>query len=371
MAGRLLQALALVLLSGCGGRQVRSTLTDWTPRATMCARYFQEWAQGDERLLITFGRGGTSDTTGIYQLSPDGRFAPGPAQAVHLKVPLTRVALRSTTHAPFISALGRAGAVVGCAHADLLEDPVWAALRETGRLKEIATADGLDRERLAMLRPQALFSYAFGKTTVDRAVAGPPTVEIGEYLEALPLGRAEWLRVFGLFLGRERMADSLFQAIAARYTEACGAVPVEMPRPIVFFGSSWKGTWSVPSGDSYMARLIDDAGGHYLFADRNSKGNIDIDLETVLVKGAQADYWGRILAQDRPVTAGDVAGNDTRIMALPAFMRHHCFYGNSEESDLFGRAVLEPDIVLHDLIGILHPALAKRHGPVYFRPVQQ
>jgi len=321
-------------------------------------------------LLITFGAGGVADTTGIFQLSTDGSFSAGPLRALRLNVPLTRVALQSTTHASYLSALGAGASVVACAHADALRDPALVALRDQGRITEIATGDGLDREQLAVLRPEALFSYPFGKAASDRAVPGLVTMEVSEYLEPDPLGRAEWVKLFGTLLGKERMADSLFDAIAARYDSVRGMVAPDAQRPAVFFGSSWKGTWSVPSGKSYMAKLIADAGAHYLFADRRSEGNSDIDLETALAVGAKADYWGRIMAQDRSVTAMDVAGEDVRIMALPAFTDHHCFSANSAESDLFGQAGLEPDVVLLDLLGIFHPELAQGQTPVYFKPVQ-
>ena len=363
-------ALGACLLASCSGSAPTSSFSGWTLRPAKHARYFQEWSRGDERLLITFGAGGVADTTGIYQLSPNGVFSAAPARTVRLKVPLTRVALHSTTHASYLSALGGSATVVACAHAGMLRDPALVALRDKGLITEIATGDGLDREQLAALRPAVLFSYPYGKTANDRAVPGVATVDVSEYLEPDPLGRAEWLKLFGTFLRKERVADSLFDAIAARYDSARSMVPPDAQRPSVFFGSSWKGTWSVPSGDSYMAKLIADAGAHYLFADRRSDGNIDIDLETALATGAKADFWGRILFLDHTATAADVAGDDARIMALPAFTEHHCFSANSAESDLFGEAGLQPDVVLLDLLGIFHPELAKGRAPVYFKPVQ-
>jgi iron complex transport system substrate-binding protein len=138
----------------------------------------------------------------------------------------------------------------------------------------------------------------------------------------------------------------------------------------VFFGSAWKGAWSVPAGNSYMARLIGDAGGKYLFADRKADGNMDLSLETVLEQGAVARYWGRILDRPAPVTPLDVAAGDARIAALPAFKQQGCFYASSAESDLFGQAGLEPDVLLRDLIGIFRPALANGRVPVYFKPLQ-
>ena len=126
----------------------------------------------------------------------------------------------------------------------------------------------------------------------------------------------------------------------------------------------------MPSGNSYMARLFHDAGVRYLFADKKSEGNLDLDMETVMLQGQAADWWGRVLDQDRPVTMQDVAGGERRISDLPALAQHHGFYVNSAETDIFGQAALEPDVQLLDLIGIFHPALKGGREPVYFRRVQ-
>lgn len=292
-----------------------------------------------------------------------------PKGAVLIAHPLDRVALTSTTHASFISALHRADAVVGCAYLDRLRDPLVAARARSGKVEEIARADGLDRERVLMLAPDALFTYPYGNEGKANAFGKVPVIPVAEYLERHPLGRAEWVRAFGMLLGKGAAADSLFKGIAERYQRAVAGVPRD-GTPAVFFGSSWKGTWSVPAGNSYMDRLIADAGGHYLFSDRSAPGNIDIDLETVLQVGAKAEYWGRILALGRPVLVADVAGDDGRILDLPAFKDHGCFYANSEASDLFGQAGLEPDVVLLDLIAIFHPEPGNPREPVYFRSVQ-
>lgn len=342
----------------------------WVKEQVRYAHYFQLWSKGQARMLLTFGPGGESDTTGIFLVGADAGVAVLPSGAVRLQAPLRRVALMSTTHASFISALGKARAVVGCAYTARLRDTAVAALAQAGKVQEIGAADGVDRERVLKLAPDALFTYPYGSQGQGHVLGHVPVVQVAEYLEEHPLGRAEWLRAFGLLFGVETKADSLFKGIVARYDSALAVVPADKQGPVVFFGSAWKGTWSVPSGGSYMARLIKDAGGSYLFMDRQAKGNIDLDLETVLEKGASATRWGRILDQAAPVTPKDVAGGDARILALPVFKQGGCFYASSAESDLFGKAGLEPDVVLRDLIGIFQPELSGGRVPVYFKPVQ-
>lgn len=361
--------LLLGALSACGPQAKQDVWAGWEAVPVDHAEFFQLKHRGADRMLITFGPGGIGDTTGIFIVSP-GPGGDGPDGAVWIEGAVSRVALLSTTHASFISALGAADAVVGCAHLDRLRDPEVVRRAEAGDITEIRSAEGVDREKVLMLAPGALFVYPYGGEANLTAMGRLPVVPVAEYLERSPLGRAEWVRAFGMLLGRDGPAEELFSGIVDRYGRAKAKVPREGMSPRVFFGSSWKGTWSVPSGNSYMAHLITDAGGRYLFAERTDPGNIDINLEQVLEAGMRADRWGRIIDLERNVTEADVAGDDGRIQALPAFQGHGAFYANSRESDIFGQAGLEPDVVLQDLIRIFHPDLPSDRVPVYFRPVQ-
>lgn len=366
-------ALALILLNaGCSGPVAPDQgtgLVGWERERLEHAHFFQLWKKGEDRLLITFGPGGEKDTTGMLFIGNIEKAA-SPKGSTVLLPHVSRIALSSTTQAPFVSLLGREPAIVGCAHANGLKATSLKERVESGALQELANGDGLDRERLIALVPDVLFSDPFS-INASRGIASLPAVcVVAEYLEQEPLGRAEWIKVFGAVLGEHTLADSLYAAIASRYRQAVAEVAPDATRPAVFFGSAWRGVWSVPSGNSYMAKLIQDAGARYLFADRIVEGNLDLDMETVMLQGRPAEWWGRVVDQDRPVTMQDVAGGERRIAGLPALIGHHGFYANSAESDIFGQAVLEPDVQLLDLIGIFHSELKGERQSVYFRAVQ-
>ncbi len=358
----------LALLAACSSPATGEGWQGWKHSPVQYAKYFQLLKKDGATVLLTFGPGGTTDTTGCFGMAAhgDAAFPPG---TVQLPQGPLRLALLSTTHASYVSALGLAGQVVGCAHLDRLRDPTVDSLARQGRVMEIGGPEGVDREKILALRPDVLFSYPYGQSgaALPRTLA---VVPVTEYLEPHPLGRAEWLLAFAAIMGHDSLADSLFAAIEKRYRATAGAVRSTGAGPTVFFGSAWRGVWSVPAGNSYMAQLIADAGGRYLFADEPSTGNFDIPLEKVLAVGAGARFWGRVLDKPGPVSASDVAGGDTRFMALHAFRQNGCFYASSAESDLFGKAALEPDIILQDLVAIFHPEGRASHEPVYFRPVQ-
>lgn len=303
---------------------------------------------------MVFGPGGVQDTIGAYRITAGASGVAAPIATTSFANGLDAIAVGSTTHVPFISQLGHIDAIVACAHMRQVRDSAFVARARHGAVKEIATGDGLDREALLMMKPDALFGYPFGLGGSSALQGiGIPTIEVSEYLEEHPLGRAEWLRFFGVLFGEERKADSLFSAIRERY-EALRVDSTTVHRPTVLFGSVWEGQWWVPPGNSYMARLIEDAGGSYVFADRKGEGNIAVDMETMITTGGKADHWGMIADRPDTVILSDFTNDDERLRAFSAVPRG-LFIGNSAKADLFGQAIIEPDRELMDLIIALHP----------------
>ncbi|HQW05484.1 MAG: ABC transporter substrate-binding protein [Flavobacteriales bacterium] len=324
------------------------------------AKHFQLQVRGAERRLVVFGPDGQQDTLGIHPLMGVGQQPPAS--------PLERVVLASTTHLPFIDALYCIDRVVGLAYTDRVRDPGIRERIEDGRIQEVGRADGLDRERLIAVDPQVVFDHPFGQAGKEKEF--PATIAVTEYLEDHPLGRAEWIRFFGMLLGKERTADSVYKAIAHRYEVAQNMSGHLAEKPLVLFGSQWEQRWWMPHGGSYMATLINDAGGRYWFSDSVSDGNIAVSLEQVIVAAESCSYFGVILADPGTVDVDDLAGGDPRIAVLDA-VRTGGFVGNSERNDLFGKALLEPEVILKDLRCIFHPGSCAGYRPRYFFPVGQ
>src|SRR5690606_2510960 len=118
----------------CGGQAPQEGWAGWEPLPVHRAGHFQLWQRDDHRMLVTFGPGGTADTTGLFIVGAPTAAGEAPRGAVQLGPTLRRLALMSTTHASFLSALGRAGAVVGCAYTGRLRDTAVARLAAAGRL---------------------------------------------------------------------------------------------------------------------------------------------------------------------------------------------------------------------------------------------
>ena len=354
----------LVFLFGCSGSETPVQQAGWSAAPNVYAAHFEIQVRGRDRRILVFGPQGRTDTAGILVLH--GAVRSGEVQLSH---PLERVAVVSTTHLPFFQALGASAAVVGVAHSSALRPGIFRDQVDQGHTSEISRADGLDKERLIAMAPQALFNYPFGRKGGVEEV-NIPVVPITEYLEQDPLGRAEWIRFFGYLLGKVDLADSVFKAIEHRYLTLKNMGAALEQRPTVFFGSNWEKTWYAPPGNSYMAKLINDAGGEYVFKDSITDGNIAMPLERLLVAGRSADHFGVVLAADGHVGALQLAGGDRRLAELDA-LRAGGFFGNSSRSDIFGQALLEPDVILRDLRCIFRPGACPSYRPTYFSRIDQ
>ena len=363
-----LAVLPLLLLACAPPTSKTTDLQGWAKVPLRYATSFELWVKGSERLVLVHGHGGIPDTAGVYHLSPSSAFAATPFTAQRLSLPAKRIALLSTTHVPFLAAVGARNTMVATAIAVEVRDTVVQAALRSGQIKDLGSSEALDRETLIALRPDVVLVYPFsGQGATALKGAGLSVVQVSEYLEEHPLGRAEWLRFFGVLTGHEREADSLFTGIADRYEALAARAEMYSVRPTVFFGSQWNGQWSVPPGNSYMARLIADAGGRYVFADRTASGNIELDTETLIATLSKVDVWGMIGYVDGEPNEKAFTNGDDRLANIRAVKQRQLFIGNSRTADLFGKALLEPDLILAELRQLIDPHLVVEH-PLDYRP---
>lgn len=207
---------------------------------------------------------------------------------------------------------------------------------------------------------------------------GIPIVECADYMEATPLGRAEWMRFYGRLLGRSAQADSLFAAEEAAYTTLCSLRRVAEPHlPTLLLGKRSGQAWYVPGGESYLGRLMADAGTHYVFADEASTGSIPMDFETVYSRAKDADLWlitySAPPATDgtfAPLTYAALAAEDARYEQFRPFREHHVWACNTLALPYYDVLPWSPSTLLRDVILIAHPERFPGEKPHYFHPLE-
>ena len=217
-------------------------------------------------------------------------------------------------------------------------------------------------ESLVGLQPDLVMGYSIAgdMSKLDKIKSfGIPVVINAEYLENHPLGRAEWIKYMALFLGKEKEADSIFNAIKNEYLHNQQIVEGITTKPTVISGILYGDAWYLPGGQNYGAKIYRDAGYHYLWSEDNSNGFLKLSFESVLSKGREADYWigvGNFKSKE------EMKNSEGRYTLFQPFQKSTIYTYDARVGATGGSEYLElgysrPDIILKDLIKIAHPQL--------------
>ena len=287
------------------------------------------------------------------------------AGAQVVRIPIASLYSASPTHLAPLVDLERLDVLAGVSTKAFLIGDEILRRAGSGQVRVFAPAGAIDTELVVSQKPSLLMTG--GPARAELAVirqAGIPVVANHDWLEPTALGRGEWLKYIALFLNEERAAQHMYADMKGRYralSARAAAIPDDR-KPTVMAGRGTRGDFVIAGGRSYVAALIKDAGGRYLWADNPATGTATIDLEAQLTRG-NADIWingggWRSLAamvKDEPRYGLFKAYRNGQVWV---YERHVSAAG---ANDYWSRAVSHPDLVLADLVKIFHPALVPQH----------
>ena len=296
------------------------------------------------------------------------------AGATVVNVPVTRAVIMSTTIAPSFEIVGATDKIVAVDDPANYSTPAVVAGLAGGTIKGVGNNAKADVEAIVALKPGAVITYtAGGDDGLDKfRQAGLHVVLDASSLESTPLGRAEWTKLVGLLTNREKAAQTAFDKLRADYTALAAKATAAPTKPVVISGSMYQGTWYMPGGKSFPAQLIRDAGGRYPWSDDSTVGSLSLDLEAVLAKAGDATVW--INAGYQWDTLKAALAEDARYKDLNAY-KADGVWGNDKRvnatggSDFFETAVARPDLVLADLVAVLHPDLQPGYTTTWYRHI--
>ncbi|MEG2288679.1 MAG: ABC transporter substrate-binding protein [Clostridium sp.] len=226
-------------------------------------------------------------------LVPKGKEVPGEYKnEIVISTPIDNVLLGSTTQACHIRALDLVDSVKGVTtEMDQWRIPEIKEAMENGKIEYVGKNDAPDYEKITTLKPSLAITYS-GPSGLRDMMQKLDEVEINyavcnEYLEENPLGRMEWIKFIGAFYDKEEEATEYFNNTVAKLDEMKSKISgVEKPK--VSWGMISKGKVYVPEPDSYVAKMIEMAGGEYVFKEKNIGGG-NISLEDFYAKSKEAD----------------------------------------------------------------------------------
>ena len=293
-----------------------------------------------------------------------------------IHVPVKRVVCMSTTHIAFIDALHELPTIKGISGGKLISNNTINEMISKNEITDVGYEQSLNYEILIGLHPDVIFVYGVGSDVsgyINKLKElNIKVVLVGEYLEANPLAKAEWIKFFAEFFLKRELASAVFDTISNDYEKLKQTVKAIKYRPTVMMGLPWNGTWYISGGKSFAATLISDASGEYIWKDIDSHESLPIDLETVFQKSMNADIWlnpGAVLSKK------DIQVVDERLVNVKPFIQNRIFNNNARLTPLGGNdywesGTVNPHLILKDLIAILHPEVFPNYKMKYYQTIK-
>ncbi|WP_285799259.1 ABC transporter substrate-binding protein [Duncaniella freteri] len=355
--------LALIMVA-CGNRQenINEFVSDvYTP---VYARGFSiSGAEGKRSTLLTVSnpwQGADSVVVSLF-ISRDGEPVPDGFEGQVIYGDAARVITMSSTQIAMLDAIGESRKVVGVSGLGFISSPGIRSRCDS--IGDVGYDSNFNYELIMSLDPDIVLLYGVnGASPVESKLRelDIPFIYIGDYLESSPLGKAEWMVALAEVVGRRDDGEKHFKEIAQSYNslkELVSNAVEDVPK--VMLNAPYGDTWFMPAEDNYSVQLIRDAGGEYIYGRNRSGISVPIDIEEAYMLCSDADIWLN------PGSAGTLA---ELAVACPKFTDTDCFrsghiFNNTRRStsgggnDYYESGVVNPDMVLRDLVKIFHPGL--------------
>jgi len=287
-----------------------------------------------------------------------------------VRTPLSKSVLLSSVHAGLFIELHSLSAVAGvCDSQYMYNQQIQTNLKE-GKIIDLGSAITPNIERMVEVKPDAILASPFensgGHGRIEQL--GTPIIECADYMETSPLGRAEWIRFYGLLLGQEQLADSLFGVTRLRYNELYDLAHSSTNRPTVFSGLKSSSAWYISGGKSVTSGFFSDASADYIWKDNASYGSIPMSFERVFEKAKEVDVWLFKYNSKQDFTYQSLKDEYAPYAGFAAYKNHRVYACNTGKVKYYDETPFHPDLLLADIIRIFHPELhLKGENRYYFQ----
>lgn len=274
-----------------------------------------------------------------------------------LRTPLLKATVFTTVHCGLLMHLGKQECINGVADLKYIKIPWIHEKVKEGKIADCGEGMSPVIEKIIDIKPDAVFlspfenSGGYGKLEeIDI-----PLIECAEYMETSPLGRAEWMKFYGLLFGAENEADSLFHVVDSSYHNLKQIATTSGTKCSVLMDKVIGSAWYVPGGRSTIGQMVADARGIYPFAADARSGSIPLPFESVLEKAGNSDVWLLRYSSDRTMTLDELKSGHRGYEHIKAFRQQNVYGCNVEQTRFYEETPFRPDYLLSDFIQIFHP----------------
>ena len=296
-------------------------------------------------------------------------------QFTTISVPIQNIVVTSTTHIPALELLGVENTLIGFPDTQYISSEKTRKRIDSGKIIDVGKNESLNTEILIDLAPSVLVSFGINNSNPaldNLEKSGLKVMLNGDWNEQTPLGKAEWIKFFGALYGLEPQAATAFNTIEKEYNSTLALANKATSKPTVLCGALYQNQWYVPQGESWAALFLKAAQANYLWQNSIGTGSLALPFETILDQAQKADFW---------IAPGDFSSLQEMSIQNPHYQQFAAFQNKKVYSYAkkrgatggivyFELAATRPDLVLKDLIKIIHPELMPNHTLFFFESLK-
>lgn len=292
-----------------------------------------------------------------------------------IQIPIKSIVVTSTTHIPALELLGVENTLVGFPNTNYISSIKTRKRIDAGKVREVGTNESLNTEVLIDMKPDLIVSFGLNNSnpTLDNLQkSGLKVILNGDWTEQSPLGKAEWIKFFGALYGLDSKANSIFHEIEKSYNKALALAKKATTKPTILCGAMYQEQWYVPQGESWASLFLRAAQSHYLWSETKGTGSMSVPFEVVLEKARNADFW---IAPGNFSSLNEMSDSNPHYNQFTSFKNKKVYSysinkGAKEGIVYFELSPTRPDLVLKDLIKILHPELVPNYKLFFFQKLE-
>ena len=370
---KILIILFSVIYSSCE-KMIKTEILKEIPSTIKYAKGFDIINEkGTKKLLIKSAYQNSKELFSYQILNKDKKGSRKDLIDQEILVPINRIVVTSTTHIPMIELLNEEASIVGFPNSNYISSEKTRHLIDKGNITEIGKESSLNTEILLDLHPELV--VGFGVSSVDKTLtsiqkAGINVIYNGDWLEESPLGRAEWIKFFGVLFDKEKQADSIFNSIETDYLAVKELALKSGEKATILSGAIMsKDIWNLPAGKSFEAQFLQDANLNYLWKNTKGKGSLSLSFESVFDKAATADFW---ISPGYFTSKKQLLESNNLYTKFKPFQNDQIYTSTTKKGITGGVIYYElaptrPDLVLKDIVKITKPDLLPDYTLTFFK----
>lgn len=291
-----------------------------------------------------------------------------------ISVPIKTIVVTSTTHIPSLEMLGVENSLVGFPNTNFISSEKVRARIDAGKVRDIGNTQSLNTEIVLDIAPDLIVGFGIDNNNPaldNLEKSGLKVMLNGDWNEQSPLGKAEWIKFFGALYGLDSKANSIFNGIVSEYQKTVALAQKATYKPTIFSGALFENQWYMPQGESWGCQFFKESQSNYLWANTKGTGSLALSFETVLDRAQDADFW---IGPGQFSSLQEMADTNNHYTQFKAFREKKVYSYSSKKGKTGGVIYYElapnrPDLVLKDILKIVHPELEPEYQLYFLEPL--